>query len=397
MTATTAPTTDVAPVGDARRSATLWRWTGLQLNPRDNSLNLARLVLASSVLVHHAYPLGGFEGHPTILGVRLGAWAVFGFFCISGYLITASRQGKALGPYLVHRMARIYPAFWVSLIVVAFALAPVEYLVGHGTLDGFLTGGPVPPLNHVISNATLRIGSYQVGETLAGVPYPYAWNGSLWTLYYEFLCYVLIGLFAATAWWRRSPLPCAAAFAASVALYALWPNLSVYVGGNPDVGNLLQLLPFFLGGALVHALRSSLPLHWAGALVTTAVVWLAAVLQPIWGLQLAAPFFTYTLLWIGSTVRSPRWFQRNDVSYGMYIYAFPVQQLLAALGATQWGLWPYMGLTVAGTVPLAVASWFLVERPVMRRTRRNERAERDGRSAEAPREPVPTGAVQAPA
>lgn len=373
---TGAPAADAAPAPRGAREATLWRWRGPQLDPRDNSLNLIRLVLASSVLFHHAYPLGGFPGHPEILGARLGAWAVFGFFCISGFLITASRQGKALGPYLVHRAARIYPAFWVCLVVVAGAFAPIDYLKTHGTLDGFLTGGSVTPLNYVVSNATLRIGSYAIGDTLANAPYPSAWNGSLWTLYYEFLCYILIALVAATVWWRRSPLPCAVAFAVSVAMCALWPTLSPYVNGNPDIGNLVSLLPFFLGGSLAHSLRERLPLHVLGALATTAVVALAVVLQPSWGLQLAAPFFTYTLLWIGSALRSPRWFQRNDISYGMYIYAFPVQQLLAALGVAEWGLWPYVALSVAGTVPLAVASWFLVERPVMRRTRRADKAPR---------------------
>ncbi len=374
MSATSAPPATTAPARRAPREARLWRWHGRQLDPRDNSLNLIRLVLASSVLFHHAYPLGGFEGHPEILGTRLGGWAVFGFFCISGYLITGSRQGKALGPYLVHRAARIYPAFWVSLVVVAALFAPIDYARTHGTLDGFLTAGPITPLNHIVSNFTLRIGAYPVGDTLAGNPYPSAWNGSLWTLYYEFLCYLIIGVVAAAAWWRRSAIPCALALATSVVLFALWPTtLSVYVGGNPDVGNLLQLLPFFLGGALVHALRDRLPLHWLGALATTGVVVVAAVVQPTWGLQAAAPFFTYTLLWIGSALRAPRWFQVNDVSYGMYIYAFPVQQLFAALGATRWGLWPYVALTLAGTIPLAVASWFLVERPVMRRTRGAER------------------------
>src|SRR6476620_3295224 len=61
------------------------------LDARNNSLNLIRLVLALLVLVAHSYPLAGAGDGSVVRGESLGGWAVFGFFAISGYLISASR------------------------------------------------------------------------------------------------------------------------------------------------------------------------------------------------------------------------------------------------------------------------------------------------------------------
>ena len=91
----------------------------------------------------------------------------------------------------MHRVARIFPAFLVCLVVTAFVFAPIAYLHQHGTVDGLLTT-PTTPLNYVFGNATLRMFAFDVAGTPGNVPYPGAWNGSLWTLYYEFGCYMVV-------------------------------------------------------------------------------------------------------------------------------------------------------------------------------------------------------------
>jgi peptidoglycan/LPS O-acetylase OafA/YrhL len=381
----------------AREAATarLWRWSGNQLDPRKNSLNLVRLALALAVLYHHSFPLGGFEGHPDLLGVQLGGWAVFGFFCISGYLITGSRLVKPLGSYLVLRIARIYPAFWVCLGVTVAVFAPLDFMRTHGTLDGYLTSPGITPLDYLVVNATLQINSYGIGETLASNPYPVAWNGSLWTLYYEFICYLLVGALACFGWWRRSAWPVSAAFLLSVLALANADVVLPYVALNADVRNLLTLVPFFLGGAVVHMLRARLPLHWTGALVAALGVYGALQLSPVWGLQLSAPLMTYALLWIGSVVKAPGIALRNDLSYGVYIYAFPVQQLLASFGVQRHGVLLYTVAAAALTIPLAAMSWFVIERPVMRRARSSVQRLRAPRDVVAALpEPVPSGSGQ---
>jgi peptidoglycan/LPS O-acetylase OafA/YrhL len=150
------------------------------------------------------------------------------------------------------------------------------------------------------------------------VPYPGGWNGSLWTLYYEFLSYLAIAGLAVIGWVRRSPWGVAVAFVLSVGAHAAWGRVvAPLVGGNVDVQLLLKLLPLFLGGALVQLLRHRLPSHWVGAAISASAILGAIWVLDGWGAQLTAPLIAYLLLWLGSVVPCPRLVQRHDISYGV--------------------------------------------------------------------------------
>ena len=352
--------------------ARLGRFVGHQLDPRHNSLNLVRLVLATTVLFAHGYYIAGVGVGPHIDGENLGGWAVYGFFAISGYLITASRWSNSLGTFLVHRIARIFPAFFACLLVMVGVFAPIGYLAAHGSLAGYLTTGTAPG-NFLFINAGLRIGAYDIAGTPAGVPYPGAWNGSLWTLYYEFLCYLIVGVLAVFPWVRRRAWHLAVAWVLSVLLYVGWGHgVATLLSGNGEAYLLFKLLPLFLGGALVQVLRHRLPLHWAGALGSATVILAAVWVFDGWGAQATAPFMAYLLLWIGSVVKQPAIISRHDVSYGMYIYAFPVQQLVVLTGIHTVNLWLFDAAALLATIPLAILSWRLIERPIMRRARQTQ-------------------------
>ena len=157
-------------------------FVGRPLDPRKNSLNLIRLILAVSVLVHHAWPLSGRSNGPAFAGETLGGWAVEGFFGISGYLITGSRFSNRIGDYLVHRITRIMPAFLVCLVVVAAFFGPLGYCSFTGHLRGYLST-PTTPFNYIFDNLFLKMNHFDMAGNPAAVPYPGAWNGSLWSLY----------------------------------------------------------------------------------------------------------------------------------------------------------------------------------------------------------------------
>lgn len=343
-------------------------WFGILLDPRNNSLNLIRLVLAFAVLLHHSWPLAGLPGEPEFAGDTLGGWAVAGFFGISGYLITSSRWSNALGPYLVNRIARIMPAFWVCLIAMALFFAPIGYLVAKGSLDGYLTSAH-SPLNFLISNGMLQMRFYDIAGTPLDVPYSGAWNGSLWSLYYEFLCYLIIAALGTFAIVRRSRWPLTLAFILSVFAQANIGRISRLTNDNFDVVLMLKLLPFFLGGAVIFIWKDKIGFHWIPGWLSFVAAFFISSFVPGWGVQASAIFVTYGVFWVSTVVKQPRIIAKNDISYGVYIYAFAVQQLLAVFGADEWGLLWFSLAAAVLTVPFAAASWLLVERPVMRRVR----------------------------
>ncbi|MEA5453091.1 acyltransferase [Sinomonas sp. JGH33] len=344
---------------------------GRPLDTRNNSLNLIRLVLALLVLVHHSWPLTGAPHEPAFAGDTLGGWAVAGFFGISGYLITASRWTHGLGDYLVHRVARIMPAFVVCLVMMVVVFAPIGYFVAKGSLSGYFTT-PTSPADFLVSNLTLKMNHYDIAKTPLNVPYAGAWNGSLWSLYYEFLCYLIVAVLGSLVVVRRSPWPVTVMFGLSVLGQANIDLVNRLTDSNFDVVLLLKLLPFFLGGATVFVWREKIGIHWSLGVGCSVAALIIATVFPAWGGQASGAFIAYATLWISTWLPQPMIIAKNDISYGVYIYAFACQQLIAVFGGAAWGILVFALAASALTIPLAAASWLFVERPVMRKVRRKD-------------------------
>lgn len=335
------------PAGGGRTALTLGTF-----DPRHNSLNALRLVLAVLVIVSHAWPLGGFGPDPQWGDFTIGTWAVAGFFAISGWVIMGSRLDSSLRSYLWRRFLRIYPAFLVCLAVVGLAFAPLAAALSGGSY-GWLGGA-----RYVGVNALLVMVEAKVGGTPTGLPYDKSWNGSLWTLSYEVFCYVMVGLivsFVARRWLRA--VLAGALIGLTAAELAFGAGLPA-----PEAVHLLTMLaPFFFAGCLLFLVRARIPLSVPVALFcSTACVGIA--LTGVNGVLAALPL-AYLCLWLGMCLPLQQVGARNDISYGVYIYAFPVQQMLALLGVHNAGTAVFALAGVVATIPLAAASWFAVERP----------------------------------
>ncbi len=320
-----------------------------------NALGAVRLALAALVVVGHSWPLGGYAPSPL---ERMADVAVNGFFALSGYLITTSRMRSDIGRYLRRRAQRIFPAFWVSLAVVAFVFAPLGALLNGRGWD------PGESLSFVTSNALLMMNQWHVGATLSGAPQPGTWNGSLWTLMYEFAAYLACGALLGIGWARRHLLLTSGALV--VALPALAWVLGDLAGSGRVITNGLRLGGFFAAGMLAYALRRRLrPSTPVATACAGAVLLLATAGEGV--LHLLGPLpLAYLLLHVGATWRTTLG-AHADHSYGLYVYAWPVQQLLGMLGLG--ALLPVWGFGVASlllTLPLAALSWHLVEKPAMR-------------------------------
>lgn len=331
---------------------------------RRNSLNLFRLVLAFLVLLAHGYYIVGRDDSPGFNGENLGGWAVIGFFVISGFLITRSRFRADAGSFLVHRIARIMPAFVVCLLVTAFVFGPIAQVLTQGSIAGYLTNGPTP-LEYIWGNFFLHIDHYQIGSSLATVPYPDAWNGSLWTLYFEFLCYLVVWVLGGLAIYRRSLVFVGGLWLASVLIRAAMAA-GITGGLDEDFGLFTRLLPYFLGGSLIYLIVHRWGLMPIVGIICIPVAAVLMVFVPVVGGPLAAPIIGYALLYLSTVIPQPAWIARNDVSYGFYIYAWPVQQLVVILGGAAFGMLLYVLITSVVTFALGWLSWILVERHFIR-------------------------------
>lgn len=335
------------------------------LDSRDNSLNLIRLVLAAAVLVSHSMILAGVGDGLVWKGENLGGWAVIGFFGISGFLISGSRIRTSGGVYLINRVARIFPAYILSLLLVAFVFAPIAFHIEKGSLSGFLTTANTPG-NYVFGNLLLKVGDYSVASTLSSVPYPSAWNGSLWSLYYEFWCYIIVGVFLSWKYTKEHLWPIVTLYAVSVIVQANIGRFAPLVGNNVDFILLAKMLPFFMGGAIVYFLRERIRFRLVFAAAGGVVSFGMITLFPGFGIQLAAPFMSYVVLCVGAFLPAPRISKIHDISYGVYVFAFPITQLMILVGVHQFGFLVLVAVVSILTVIAASVSWLTVERAVMR-------------------------------
>jgi peptidoglycan/LPS O-acetylase OafA/YrhL len=351
----------VGPTSVSSREGTL----AAAFDPRSNALNSLRLVLATAVIFSHAALLGGYSLPPTLM-MMLGEGAVDGFFAVSGFLLARSwLQRPQWGRYLWHRCLRILPAFWVCLAVTAFVTVPLVLIIQGESLAGYVSE-PDGPWSYLWRNAALWMSQPAIAGTPFAVAYPGTWNGSLWTLFWEFLCYLALAVLGLVGVLRRRWL----VLALAVLLWLITAAKTLMPAINEAyfdtfLGTVApRLLLMFAIGAALWVFADTIPLD--PLFIGAALLFLAAAL--VSGLDyrmLGGAAWAYLLLALGC--RLPlRFGSRNDISYGVYIYAFPIQQAMALTGLAAIGwLWS-AALAVLLTVPFAVASWFLVERPVQR-------------------------------
>ena len=228
-----------------------------------------------------------------------------GFFGISGYLVTGSRLSNPLPSYLRRRCLRIYPGFWTCMVLTAFVLAPLSAVLEASHFAAASAAG------YVMFNASLWMAQGDVAATLRHVPEPLVWNASAWTLAYEFLCYLVVGVGMSVARdtrWRRRSLWAGMALVTTLNLFAVYRGSS-----NGFLTLSLWLGAFFLAGGCVRMEAHRLPVSAWLAAGSMALLVVAAAHRSRTG---ACPIpLAYIVLWIGATARV-RWGSRNDLSYG---------------------------------------------------------------------------------
>ncbi|MFK7871003.1 MAG: acyltransferase family protein [Roseobacter sp.] len=306
---------------------------------RSQNLNVLRLLLAMAVIVSHAWPLAlgadALEPLEQLTGRSLGGWAVGIFFFISGVLITASAERKTAWPFWAARARRIIPGLGVALLVtLALAMASGSSAGLGQSASWFLRALTLVSIEH------------RLPEAFAGNPLPEVVNGPLWSLLHEVIAYAVCAVFVWAGGARRRK--------AVVALVILAGAMSLVQGFLPTrLATFAPLFAAFSLGMAAYIWRDRLVLRS----VAVFLVWPLALLVPA---PLALGLVSFGIVALALSV--PGIALKSDASYGLYIYGWPVAQMIVAL---QPGVGPMQlaMLSVLATYPIALLSWHFVEQP----------------------------------
>lgn len=326
--------------------------------PYDNFAVL-RLALALAVVVSHAFSVttGDLHGEPLTVstGFTLGEHAVNGFFAISGFLVTMSYDRRGPRDYLVARTLRIAPGLVVATLATGLLLGaaltslPLADYFTDRSLWGFIS-------------ATLT--NFKSNTALPGVftdnPFRFP-MGTVWTLKYEVLCYAGVLVLGWCGILRHRLAGAGLVlvlFVATMGLDLLHPDAS------KGMQTALRLPLIFATGGLIYLYRDQMRVSAALLAGLVVATWLADGTF----LYRALLFVTeaYGVIWLALApgLAHPKLEPRADLSYGTYLYGWPVQQALHALFPAVAAL-PLLVPSLALTLAVAALSWFLVEKPAL--------------------------------
>lgn len=342
-----------------------------RIGGRDNHFNLIRICAATAVMISHAFAVvtGDVMSEPfrAATKISLGEYAVAVFFGVSGLLIARSFDRRAsFLHFLVARVLRLYPALMVALLLTAFVLGPVVTL-----LDSTAYFSARGTWIYVPVNLTLAFRSDVLPGVFTTNPMPGIVNGPLWSLFYEVTCYGFVVVTGLVGLLRHKGL-----FAILLAAVVCGHVVSVFAAPAGGIAFKLDLLgfvgfPFALGMA-AYVWRDRLRLGVAFA----ALLWLAPVATLL--IPLLTPFLgsaiivavVYTTFWLALVPKGPllHYNALGDFSYGVYIFAYPIQQTLELRSVVATPL-HNMLLTAPLMLGCAALSWHFVESPSLARAR----------------------------
>ena len=352
------------------KAAPVGGWSDVQ-GLRHNNLDFARFVLASLVIFEHAFQLATRSHYVEPLRYLTreqmgpGELAVNWFFVISGFLITHSwMTSRTPRDFIRKRVLRIYPGFIAVALVCGLIVAP---LAMTNPRQAFL---PRQIVQFFACLPFLRA-KMPLG-TFTDNPFPGWVNASLWTIPYEFWCYLGLALCGLTGLLKRRGLLVA------VLAVALLVNLAFLVfrvsPGSKTIGSVFgyrdiwaRLGPYFLSGMVFYLYREYIP-----ATRTLAVASLFIMAGSCWcphGLAVTLPIAgTYLLFYFTfhPAMRLNNWARHGDFSYGIYLYGFPIQQLLALWWGRPMSPWLHFLIAWPLTLLAGMASWHLVEKHFLR-------------------------------
>ena len=333
---------------------------------RENNFNIIRLFAALMVIYVHSFAIFKMSIDEPIAkalhsGVSLGEFAVYVFFIISGYLITASFvRGKGNWHYFKARILRVYPGLIVVMLLTAFVVGPLLSELGAKVYlqQGEVYLYPFKALPLVTATSFLP-------DLFANNHLENAVNVSLWTLFWEFLCYIGVAVLGNLNLLNQKVIAILIVLTTLVSV-----GLHFLPANNFAVHSLSLVIPMFLAffsGMLFYFMKSSVVFKVKWVLIALIAYMIFSnthlAFTSLYSLPLAYLMFAVSY---SKRIRFYQFGSKYDISYGVYIYAFVIQQIIYQLTN---GTLPFVMnifLSVLFTLPCAFLSYVCIEKPVMR-------------------------------
>lgn len=315
----------------------------------ENALTLVRLLLSLSVVMYHAHHACNEDDLDFFGGQLLSTFHVDAFFGLSGFLIYATwERCPDVWRYVRHRAARIFPGLWGALLTTALVIAPLAATFGDG---------PTPRFTQQLTYVAANMFAAHVVPTVGQVS-----NEALWSLLFEVTFYCVL-VVAAT----RGVLTPRALWTAFVIFWAFSLGWAMVGGSTVHAPAVIFHRPglMLVVGMLFWVYRDRIPMNWLGATASLALL-TAGCLTPDYRL-VGAVGLVYLGLYAGFVLGKVTRLRVNiDLSYGVYLYHFPLQTTLVVAGLGGLGWWTFTAASLALALPVAVMSWFVIERPALR-------------------------------
>jgi len=339
------------------------------LPTRQNNFDALRLVAAISVIFSHSFLITeGTQNREWLIQLTgnqciLGLTGVFIFFAISGFLVTQSFE-QTPNPlhYLAKRGLRIFPGLFVATMVSAFVLGP---LVTTLPLGVYLSRPE--PYEYVLGNTLLDQTVHELpGVSFIGNPVGLEINGSLWTLRLEFTMYLMVLALGLLRLLTVRAALVLLAFGMACLHFEMLDELERWGWFFQLLSGWGWLVGFFAAGIALYKLRHTRIFDGRIALLALAGLVLSVPLRQF--ITLFPVFGCYLALWLALNPRLPviPAARFGDLSYGLYIYGWPVEEAViwSLGGRAMW--WQVFAIALPATAAIAFLSWHLVERPALR-------------------------------
>lgn len=323
--------------------------------------NAMRLILSLTILAVHSGWVAGadtsrdWEGLHGIFLMSL----VPAFFALSGFLVTGSAlRTDAVRPFITLRAIRIVPALFVEITLSALVLGPL--------LTTWLLRDYVADIRfwEYFGNIVGRI-RFELPGVFESNPVSGVVNQNLWTLKPEFYCYILMAIMIGVGVLHRRLL-----FAALTLAVSLGATVAAFkVGFGVTGGNYhwTVVVFYFLVGCLYFQWREHVKMHWL-LFVVALLVSVALMAAPREYAFFVPPFLTYCVVYLGLLpLHLPARIKKLDVSYGIYLYGFPIQQAIVSQTDFVHGNGPLLfAVSAPVVIAFALVSWLWIEKPFLK-------------------------------